>query len=201
MQAEVKRRIVWFSVFMVWIGMVGAILIFQEANPGALPSVAEPMNEPQSSVEQSTDQVTTENTTPEASTTQQADPAQLPTVKESNNADFFVQHRLEMDKVRSDLISMYRETINNPNTDPAIKKVSQEKLLQIQEAMEQEIKVEGLIKLKGYSNAIVSISGDNTSINVIVRSDGLTEEDVAKIYDIIAQVTKIRAENVTIINI
>lgn len=199
MQVEVKRRIVWFSVFMVWLGMVGAILIYQEVNPGALPSLSSEVSGSPDGVSQSADPATTGNAPTESETVQQANPIKPPILNaETGNGDFFVQYRLDRDKARSDQIGAYRETLNSPNTDPSTKKLYQEKILKIQEVIEQEMQIESLIKLQGYTNALAFIGGDNT-INLVIQTNGLKEEDVLKISDIVTQITNMRAEDITII--
>lgn len=200
MQTEMKRRVVWFSVFMIWLGMVGAILYYQESNPDILPSSADQVgNQYAAAPGENTDPLAAQNSTNQSDVTQQANPAKRPLVKEeSGNADYFVQYRLDRDKARSDQISACRETINSPSTDPTTKKLNQEKILQIQTIIEQEMQVESLLKLQGYETVVALITSDNI-LNLVVQTDGLTEEEVAKINDTITRVTRIRAENITII--
>lgn len=63
--------------------------------------------------------------------------------------------------------------------------------------MEKELVLEGLISAAGYDDAIVTVSGDN--LNVIVKTNGFTGDDAARILTIVVDETKMRAANIKIV--
>ena len=63
--------------------------------------------------------------------------------------------------------------------------------------MDLELVLEGLIKALGFEDAIVTASTEN--INIIIKSDELTENEVAQVLDIIVSETDKTALDVRII--
>ena len=63
--------------------------------------------------------------------------------------------------------------------------------------METELALEGLIKAKGFTDCVVTISSEN--VNVVVADSELTMEETAQIMDIIASETDYGCENVIVI--
>ena len=68
------------------------------------------------------------------------------------------------------------------------KKDAETKKLAIVTQMETELVMEGLIKAKGFSDAIVSCS--DSYINVIVKSSVLDDNEVSNIVDVVQTQTK-----------
>ncbi|AZR73544.1 hypothetical protein BBF96_09185 [Anoxybacter fermentans] len=190
MKRETKKRIIWFAVFMFWIGMVSSILIYQNSNPSEIPA--------QNNSQPSTTPVIIEKADETGENNQDMIEIQFTGVKEKKqNQDFFVQYRLERDKARSEQINIYREMINNPNVDPSIKKNAQEALLRLTRHIEQEMEIESLIRARGFYDALAYMH--ENSIDLIIQTDGLTETDVTKIGDIVTKITDLRLEDITII--
>ena len=62
--------------------------------------------------------------------------------------------------------------------------------------MEKETVLEGMIMASGYEDVVVTNSDDNYT--VMVKSNGLTADDVAKILGILVKETGVSATNVKI---
>ena len=62
--------------------------------------------------------------------------------------------------------------------------------------MEQESKIESLIKSKGFADCVVYIEGENCSI--VVRSEGLKPQESVQITEIVTTQSKIVAQNINI---
>ncbi|MFW6389757.1 MAG: SpoIIIAH-like family protein, partial [Halanaerobiales bacterium] len=116
---------------------------------------------------------------------------------EEGGENFFIDYRLERDKARSEQLDIYREMINNPNTDKATKEEAQKKIIELTARLEKEMKIESLIRARGYEDALAYIHEE--SVDVIVQSEGLKEEEVAQIGDIIVKTTGLSFDDVTII--
>ncbi|MCK4259733.1 MAG: SpoIIIAH-like family protein [Halanaerobiales bacterium] len=184
MENETKRRLVWFAVFMVWIGAIYAI--WQGQSSKEIPTQSNSPKQTQVSIHSINEQ--------EIEKTQNI---QLSKVKEENpNKDFFIRYRLDRDKVRSEQINYLREMINNPNTDPEKKKEAQDMMLNLTKQIEEVMKAESLIRARGYYDALVFIH--ENAVDVIVQSNGLTVNDVAKISDIVVRCTNYREEDINI---
>jgi len=111
--------------------------------------------------------------------------------------DFFVEYRLERDRLRSQEADYLREIINNPNASQESKDKAQKDLIALAEKVEKEMNVENLIKAKGFEDAVIILSGD--SANVIVRSEGLSTKEVAQITDIVTRTTGLSMDKITIV--
>jgi len=101
----------------------------------------------------------------------------------STKGNFFVNYRIERENTRKSEIEYIKEIVDNPNSEPDMKREAQVRLLEITSNMEKELVMEGLIKAKGFEDAIVLMNGDN--VNVIVARDELKPEEVAQILDIV----------------
>ena len=105
----------------------------------------------------------------------------------STNVDYHIKAKNDREIVRSKACEILNETIDNPNVSENNKKVAEEKIIKMSENMDKELKCESILNAKGYNDSIVFIS-DN-GITVTIRSDLLSETDIAKINDIIFQET------------
>ena len=65
--------------------------------------------------------------------------------------------------------------------------------------IESEAKVEAVLRAQGFSDVLCYISDRGT--NIIVRTDGLTAQDAAKIRDALLSEVSIPVENITIVEI
>lgn len=112
------------------------------------------------------------------------------------NDNYFVDFRLSRDKMRANLIERYNEIINNENTTDDVRSDAQKRILNIGDVAQKELHIEGLIKAKGYQDAILFINANNVS--VVVSTDMLNEQDVAKILDIVKEETSFKPANIKI---
>lgn len=114
------------------------------------------------------------NSTEEASTTLNT---------EYSSASFFSTCRADRTATRNETMDYYNQILNNETSSSEAKKNAESQINSLIEAMSIETTMEGLIKAKGFSEALVNYS--STYINVILQSSDLTETEVAKIVEII----------------
>lgn len=112
------------------------------------------------------------------------------------NSNYFIEYRLSRDKLRATLIDRLNEIINNENTKEDIRASAQNEIIALGQVAELELSIEGLIKAKGFEDALVFL-GDN-SVRVVVSVNELTEQDVVKIFEIVKNETSIEASNIKI---
>lgn len=182
-----KRKVVWTMILMVWVGMVTSIIIYQGNEYLEFQPVT------------SDNPVLTDNVEIVEPGVIKQDEVNFSRAKEENSGetDFFIEYRIERDRSRSEQISILREIINNPNSDEASKKEAQRKLLALTDKLEKELEIESLIRARGYKEALAYIHDE--AVDVIIHTNGLEKDDVAKIGDIIIKVTGFNTEDVTII--
>ncbi|MBC7347139.1 MAG: SpoIIIAH-like family protein, partial [Clostridia bacterium] len=118
-------------------------------------------------------------------------------LKEKSGEEFFIEYRLERDRVRSQEIQMLREVINNPNSSAQVRNEAQQRLIRLTEYMEQEMQLEALLQAKGYTDACVFIQP--TVVHVIVRAHELKEEELNRIGELVGRTSGRKMEEVVII--
>ena len=183
-----RRKFVWLMILMVWVGMVTSVVIYQGDDYLSL----EPVTGGEIELVQ---QLDSDEYLQEIEFSN--DENIMPPDTASENGDFFIDHRLERNKVRSEQINYYREIINNPNHSEAAKTMAEEKMLNLTERMEKELEIEGLIRGRGYDDALAFIHDE--AVDVIIRSEGLEQDEVALIGDIIVKTTGFSSGDLTII--
>ena len=112
-----------------------------------------------------------------------------------NNVDFFMEYRLERDKMRSEQSDVLRESIKNGQTEE-IRKNAQANILKILQEKERENEMESLIRAKGFSDALVFCR--DSSASILVRGSNLSQNEVMQVADIVSRIGNIKKENITI---
>ncbi|HHT64355.1 MAG: SpoIIIAH-like family protein [Bacillota bacterium] len=110
--------------------------------------------------------------------------------------DYFVNYRIEREKMRSQQVEILREIVENPNSAVDVRKDAQKKMLNLTEKMENELKLENLIKAKNYKDAVVLIQPE--SVMVVVKASSLTDGDGITIADLVANTTGHNYEDIII---
>lgn len=112
--------------------------------------------------------------------------------------EFFVEFRLERERVRSRELDVLQQMINNPNVSSEAKSEAEKKLLALQERMETELLVESAVKAQGFKNAILILQEDGAM--VIVDAPELDSQEILLIAQIASQSTGLRASQIGISN-
>lgn len=199
MSIFIRKKLIWLLVLMLWVGMISAIVVYNVED-------STPISEQEKTEESQTKQVsnmeveTTEELEKKLGQVEQEAINVAKTNKndEQEDKNFFVEYRLERDKIRSEQVNLLREMINNPNSNKELKNKAQNRLLELTNNLEKEMEVESLIRARDYEDAISFIH--QNSVDVIIASNkGLKRKDVAKVGDIVAKTTGLEIEDVTII--
>lgn len=109
--------------------------------------------------------------------------------------DFFVEYRLERDRLRSEKADVMREILQSATSDESRSK-AQDAVVQLVVDKQKETEVENLLKGRGFSDALVLIR--DQAIQIIVKAPTLTKEDVLQISHIVKQVTGVKEEQIQI---
>ena len=110
--------------------------------------------------------------------------------------DYFINFRSERNNIRAQEIDYLRSIISQQGTDKENLDNAQNRLLELVNNMEQEFSIENKIKARGFLDAAVLFK--NGMVSVIIDGDSLTDEDVARILDIVKNETGIAAEQIRI---
>lgn len=128
---------------------------------------------------------------------EQAQQQQQDTDEDSKTVSSFADFRTERERVRTQEITSIDSIINNANTDTQTLAEAQKMKLEIADVMEKELLIEGLLKAKGFEDAVITLS--ENSVNVIVKEKDLTQQQVAQVVEIVLRETEnMTAENIKI---
>lgn len=107
--------------------------------------------------------------------------------------------RAERKQTREEEIRQINALLDDESVDEQIRVQAQGQLLNLTNWMEQEVTIEGVLRARGYQDPLATVHED--SVNVIVRSDALTQSDSARILELVTRETGQTGGNVKIIPI
>lgn len=123
--------------------------------------------------------------------------ATTPTTSTVTQMNYFDTYREDRQSTRDQELLYYDAIINSDSSTDEAKQNAETKKLEIVNQMESELVMEGLIKAKGFEDAIVTNSASN--VNVIVKCANLETSQVAQIVSIVKEQTSKSLENIKII--
>ena len=127
--------------------------------------------------------------------------AQLVATTKTDSDKYFEQARLSRQKTRDEALDTLQKTLKNAKITEVEKKDSTRKLSQIIQDMTSETDIENMIKAKGFSDCVASISGGKISIAVRPANGELSKADVAKIRDVVLSKSSISTQNIVIVEV
>jgi stage III sporulation protein AH len=111
--------------------------------------------------------------------------------------EFFIEYRLERERLRSRQISLLREIVDNPNSLAENRSEAQRQLLDIIRRKEQELELENLILAKGYKEGVVFLQP--MAATIVLRKYELDQTDIIRIADLVNRITGLNYEKITIV--
>ena len=110
--------------------------------------------------------------------------------------DYFNSFRTQRSEVRAQEIDYLRSIINSDNSDDESLEDAQKRLLQLVSNMEKEFSIESRIRSKGFLDAAATVGGDTAT--VVIDGESLSDEEVARILDIVVTETGLPASKIKI---
>lgn len=117
----------------------------------------------------------------------------------SDAGGYFEQAKLDRENSRAKSLEILNQTAENTNFDEEIRKKAGDQILAAASNLEKETEIESIAQSKGYSEICVYI--DEERVNISVRKDGFSGEDVVKLTDIATEQLQIPAKNVKIVEV
>lgn len=114
------------------------------------------------------------------------------------NNEYFVESKLERDKMYSQMIESYQNILNNNQISEAQKEISENEIKNINNTKNAIMITENLIKNKGFEDVVIFVNGN--SVNIIIKAKELTEEQIAQVQNIVTRELKAEIENIHISN-
>ncbi len=110
--------------------------------------------------------------------------------------DYFTKSKLERDTMYSQMLETYENVLNSSNSLETQKQSATDEIKKINDTKNSIMICENLIQTKGFENNVIFVNGD--SISVVIRSDEMTQEEVAQVQNIISREMKAEIENIHI---
>ena len=123
-------------------------------------------------------------------------PGEAVMVSNTIGADYFASAKLTREQTRAKNKETLMNIINDKTIASADKKSAIRQVASITKNSEKENAAELMLQAKGFQNAVVSINEGNA--DVVVDSDGLSEQQIAQIEDIVRRKTGIEADKIVI---
>jgi len=112
-------------------------------------------------------------------------------------ANFYTNYRNEREATRTQEIQFYDAIIASTTSTDEAKQEAEENKLALISQMEKELVTEGIIRGKGFDDAIVTSSAEN--VNVFVKSESLTSVEVAQITSVVTEQLRVEIDRIIII--
>jgi stage III sporulation protein AH len=121
----------------------------------------------------------------------------LPVMPDLTREEFFVECRLDRDRVRSEQMAILKEIAEQTDSSGGIRDSAQQELMQLTENMAKETELEKLVMARGYNDAAVMILTRSATVVVQVRS--LLPSEVEQIKSLVSKTTGLDAGSVFVI--
>ena len=112
----------------------------------------------------------------------------------TTNANFYTNYRNERETTRTQEIQFYDSIIASATASDEAKVEAEANKLAIITQMEKELVTEGIIRGKGFEDAIVTTSSSN--VNVFVKSPELTSVEVAQITSVVTEQLNVEIDKI-----
>jgi stage III sporulation protein AH len=115
----------------------------------------------------------------------------------TTSASFYTTYRNEREATRTQEIQFYDSIIASASASAEAKDEAEANKMAIIAQMEKELVTEGVIRGKGFEDAIVTTSSSN--VNVFVKSAELTSVEVAQITSVVKEQLNVSIDQIIII--
>lgn len=115
----------------------------------------------------------------------------------TTSASFYATYRTEREATRAQEMQFYDSILTSASSSETAKKEAEANKQQLIDMMEKELVTEGIIRGKGFNDAIVSSSSSN--VNVFVQTAKLTQAEVAQIASVVTRQLGCELDKVIII--
>lgn len=131
--------------------------------------------------------------------TENAEDGEADEVQETSAAggEYFMEAKLSKENARSKALEILNQTAINETFDAEVRKQAQAKIISMAESTEKEAVIENIARAKGYKDISVYIDGE--SVEIIVKKNNFSAEDVKTLKELVAAELSISGKNIKII--
>ena len=117
----------------------------------------------------------------------------------NSDQDYFINYRLERERIRSEQLELLQQMIDHEDTLPEVKKEAEEKVLAITKGIEEELLLESLLVAKYGGEAVVFVQADKVNVVLEKNENKMTENEADKIAQLVDTYTGVGYENAIIV--
>ena len=117
--------------------------------------------------------------------------------EESSEKDAFSEMNLTRKRSRDEALEVLNTVALSDTAVESVKTDAMNEIEQIAKDIESEANIESLVKAKGFEQCVAVVNGDSASI--IIKTDGLLQNEVAQISEIVYKQAGVRPEDLKII--
>lgn len=110
---------------------------------------------------------------------------------------YFQQARENREQSRNEAAALVKEVLNDVKATEEQKQAATIAIAAMAKAIQQENSIEELVKAKGFADCVAYIEGEKCSL--VIKSEGLSVQDTAKISQIVTAQSDISAQNINIV--
>jgi len=110
--------------------------------------------------------------------------------------EYFANSKLEREKMYSQMLETYQKILENTTISEEQKSIASSEITRINNNRNAIMICENLIAIKGFEEAVILANGE--SINVVVKANELSAEEIAQIQNIITREMETTIENIHI---
>ncbi len=119
------------------------------------------------------------------------------TTSTTTSANFYTAYRTEREATRTQEIQFYDSIIASATSSESAKAEAEQNKVALIAQMEKELVTEGIIRGKGFEDAVITTSSSN--VNVFVKSAELTSSEVAQITTVVTEQLGVEIDKIIII--
>ncbi len=119
--------------------------------------------------------------------------------EEQTAEEYFSMARESRENSRKEAAQTIKDLLSDVKATDEQKNAVTAQVIALTKAIEQENKIESLVKAKGFTDCLAYIESDKCS--VVVQSDDLTAQDAAKISQIVTAQADISAQKINIVTV
>ncbi len=125
--------------------------------------------------------------------------AQYVSTEVEDVSQYFTQSRLTRQQSKEDALDLLESVIASADSSESVKQQANTEKMEIAANNEAEATIENLIKAKGFTDCVAFIDQEN--VNVVVPGNGLQDNQVAQIQEIVVSQTKVKPSQVKIVEV
>ncbi|MGN1116324.1 MAG: SpoIIIAH-like family protein [Candidatus Ornithomonoglobus sp.] len=117
----------------------------------------------------------------------------------TQGAGYFEDAKMNRESARASAMESLKAAASDEKIDEKTRALAGQKLVEAAADIEKESQIESIAKAKGFPDLCAYVNDSTATITV--RSDGLTDEEVVKIKDIVTSGTNISADRIKIVQV